>query len=105
MKQWLLGFEERMTNTNEQERDERGYAKRSSKKAGLVGANTLGSLLAWNIEFGVGSGFTDAERQEIWDNRDKYLGRLITFKYQEIIKGTGRPRFPTFKGFRWEGDL
>lgn len=99
----VIGFEERMTNTNEQERDERGYAKRSSKKEGLVGANTLGSLLvSWNgMEFGIGSGFNDAQRKEIWENRGEYLGKLVTFKYQELSK-YGVPRFPVFKWWRLE---
>lgn len=99
----VIGFEERLHNKNEQERDERGYAKRSSKKEGMVGANTLGSLIVkWNgIEFGVGSGFNDIQRKEIWDNKDKYLGNLITFKYQEL-SAKGVPRFPTFKWWRKE---
>lgn len=99
----VIGFEERLHNTNEQERDERGYAKRSSKKEGMVGANTLGSLIVkWkDIEFGVGSGFNDAQRKEIWENKDKYLGKLVTFKFQELSK-YGVPRFPTFKWWRKE---
>jgi len=32
----------------------------------------------------VDQGFHDATRQEVWDNRDKYFGKLITFKYFEI---------------------
>ncbi len=103
----VIGFEEKMTNTNTKETDERGYSKRSSKKDGMIPANTLGSLqVDWNgVVFNIGSGFNDEQRQEIWDNRDTYLGKLVTFKYQEIIAGTGKPRFPIFKNFRWEGDL
>lgn len=99
----VIGFEERLHNTNEQERDERGYAKRSSKKEGMVGADTLGSLIvSWRgVEFGVGSGFNDAQRKEIWENRDKYLGKLVTFRYQEL-SALGVPRFGTFKWFREE---
>lgn len=99
----VIGFEERLHNTNEQERDERGYAKRSSKKEGMVGANTLGSLLVnWNgVKFSIGSGFDDAQRKEIWNNKEKYLGKLVTFKYQELSK-YGVPRFPTFKWWRKE---
>lgn len=102
----VIGFEERLHNTNEQERDERGYAKRSSKKEGMVGANTLGSLIVkWNdIEFGIGSGFNDAQRKDIWDNKDKYLGKLVTFKYQEL-SALGVPRFGTFKWFREEYEV
>lgn len=100
----VIGFEEKMSNTNTKEVDERGYSKRSSKKEGLVPANTLGSLqVDWNgVIFNIGSGFNDEQRQEIWDNRDKYLGKLVTFKYQEIITDTGRPRFPVWKWWRKE---
>jgi len=99
----VIGFEEKMTNTNVKERDERGYAKRSSKKEGMVGANTLGSLIVkWrDIEFGVGSGFNDAQRKEIWENKGQYLGKLVTFKFQEL-SAKGVPRFPTFKWWRKE---
>lgn len=99
----VIGFEEKMSNTNTKEVDERGYAKRSSKKEGLVPANTLGSLqVDWNgVVFNIGSGFTDEQRQEIWDNRDKYLGKLVTFKYQELTS-YGVPRFPVWKWFREE---
>jgi len=101
----VIGFEERLHNTNEQGRDERGYAKRSSKKEGMVGANTLGSLIVkWNdIEFGVGSGFNDAQRKEIWENKEQYLGKLVTFKFQEL-SAKGIPRFPTFLTFRYDLD-
>lgn len=99
----IIGFEEKMTNTNTKEVDERGYTKRSSKKEGLVPANTLGSLqVDWNgVIFNIGSGFNDEQRKEIWDNKDKYLGKLVTFRYQEL-SSYGVPRFPTFKWVREE---
>ncbi len=102
----VIGFEEKMTNTNTKERDERGYAKRSSKKEGMVPADTLGSLqVDWKgVIFNIGSGFTDAQRKEIWDNKDKYLGKWLTFQYQELT-GYGVPRFPTSKGWRHELDM
>ena len=102
----VIGFEEKMTNTNIKETDERGYSKRSSKKEGLIPANTLGSLqVQWNgVVFNIGSGFTDEQRKDIWDNQDKYLGKLVTFKYQEL-SSYGVPRFPTWKTFRNELDM
>jgi DNA ligase-1 len=103
----IIGFEEKMHNENVQEKDEFGLAKRSSCKAGLVGANTLGSVCvrcsSSGVEFGIGSGFDDALRKEIWENKDKYLGKLIKYKYQEM--GKEAPRFPVFLGFRHEDDL
>lgn len=44
---------------------------------------------------------TAADRQEIWDNQSKYLGKLAVIKYQEL-SDTGIPRFPVFKGLHFE---
>ena len=51
----------------------------------------------------VGSGFSDAQRIDIWNNQDKFLGRVITVKYFDEIEdkdGKVHLRFPIFKGFR-----
>lgn len=55
----------------------------------------------------VGSGFSDAQRVEIWRNQEKYLGKTITVKYfEESADAYGNPslRFPIFKGFRAENE-
>jgi len=49
---------------------------------------------------GVGSGWTDEQRNEVWNNKSKYLGRVLEVQYQEKIEKTGSLRFPTVKGFR-----
>lgn len=103
----VVGFEERMHNANEKLKDELGHAKRSSHKANLVPMDTLGALVVkcdkFSKEFKIGTGFDDVTRAEIWKNKDKYLGRLVTFKYQP--HGTkDKPRIPSFKGFRDERD-
>ena len=53
---------------------------------------------------GVGSGFSDELRSEIWDNKKKYLGSIIEVKYKNISKdkNTGMPslQFPVFVRFR-----
>jgi DNA ligase-1 len=65
----ITGFEERMHNENEKEKDNLGHAKRSSKLDGMVATNTLGSLnvtdINTNIQFFIGSGFDDELRKEI----------------------------------------
>lgn len=51
------------------------------------------------------SGFTDAEAQDIWKNKDKYLGRIAEIKYQSITAsdaGTHSLLFPSF--MRWRDD-
>ena len=102
----IVDFVEFWHNTNEQERDELGYAKRSDAKEGKVGADTLGALILdtdWG-EVRVGSGFDFRTRAEIWQNREAYRGRLVRFKYQEPGMQE-KPRFPIFLGFRDERDM
>lgn len=104
----VIGFEERFKNTNEKEKDELGLSKRSSKKDGLVASDTLGALVVKNIKtgqvFNIGSGFDDDLRKEIWTNKEKYLNKIIKYKYQELGM-LDLPRFPVFIGFRSELDL
>ena len=99
----IIGFEEKMHNGNEKTTDERGYSKRSHKQEGMISANTLGALVVkWrDVEFKVGSGYTDKQRKELWENRESLLGKLVTFKYQELSK-YGVPRFPIFKALYYE---
>lgn len=102
----VIGFTERMHNTNEQTRDELGYAERSSSKEGLVPTNTLGSLILkyGDTQFSCGTGFNDALRKEIWDNQDKYLGKLASIRYMSV-GSKDLPRIPSFIGFRDLDDL
>lgn len=109
----ITGYEEQMENTNEAEKDNFGRTKRSSAKAGLVGKGTLGrwNVVAVNgdfkgVEFGLGTakGVTQEMRQAWWDNRDKLVGKIVTFKYQ-AAGSVDAPRIPVFKGFRDKKDM
>jgi len=64
--------------------------------------NTLGKVFidVDGITVGCGSGFSDLQRDEIWNNKEKYLGQLIEIQYQEKIVKTGSLRFPTVKSIR-----
>lgn len=61
----------------------------------------LGSLLVdFNgVEVNVGSGLDDEMREEVWNNKDKYLGKVCTVKSQERTPD-GSLRFPTFVCWR-----
>ena len=104
----VVGFEEKMHNENDLEQNELGHAKRSSKRAGLVPAGVLGALVCRSDDyvetFNVGSGFDDAVKREIWENREKYLGKLAKIKHQPA-GAKDKPRFPTFIGWRNEEDI
>jgi len=104
----VIGFEEQMHNDNAKERDERGYAKRSTKKAGLKGAGTLGALVCeserFTDVFNIGTGFDETTRKHIWTHRAHFRGKLVRFKFQRV--GTiDAPRCPVFQGWRDKRDL
>lgn len=102
----VIGFEEKMHNTNEAKTNELGRTQRSQDQSGMVGADTLGALICtcWGIQFTMGSGFDDAGRAEVWANRDKYIGKLAKFKHFEI-GAKDSFRFPIFQGWRDEDDI
>ena len=103
----IVGFEEQMHNANEATTNALGRTERSSHKANLVPKGTLGALVVEHPKFGrfnIGTGFDDALKAKIWANRQQFLGKIVTFKYQAI--GTkDKPRIPVFKGFRDARDL
>lgn len=95
-------------NNNEKEKDELGYTKRSSAKENMVPAGTLGAfIMQWNgVQFkvGIGKGITAEMKKEMWEKREELVGKLATFKYQELSKD-GIPRFGKFVGIRHEDDI
>jgi DNA ligase-1 len=102
----VIGFVEQMHNANEATTNELGRTQRSSHKENKHGKSTLGALqVRWGeVEFEVGTGFTDYERQLIWDAQDAYIGSVISFNHFPIgVKD--KPRHPSFKGFRDRIDL
>lgn len=99
----INGFVERMHNANEATKDAFGRTERSSHKANMVPMNTLGALqvrdVKSGVEFEVGTGFDDAQRKEIWEHRDYFLGKIIKYKSQKSGE-KDRPRFPVYLGIR-----
>ena len=102
----VIGFEERMHNTNEVTTNELGYKERSSCKENLIPMNTLGSLVLkyGDSEFRCGTGFSDAQRKEIWENKESYLGKLASIRYMSVGQAI-LPRIPSFQGFRDKDDM
>jgi DNA ligase-1 len=99
----IIGFKPRYRNDNPLETDEMGYAKRSSHKANLTPLEMLGAFICKspNFEkpFNLGSGFDHAHAEQWWQNRDKLLGKWLTYKF--IPHGTyEKPRHPIFLNFR-----
>ncbi len=87
----IMGFEELLRNEDTS----------TNKNENMVPADTLGALVMaqGDMTFKIGSGFNTQQRDEIWQNKAHYIGKRVTYKYQELTK-YGKPRFPTFKGVR-----
>lgn len=109
----IVGFEERLTNTNTAELNELGLTKRSSAKAGKVPMGMLGKFVCEDVhglfpgvavKIGTGQGLTDGLRLEIWKNKEAYLGKLIKYKFQKM-GSKDAPRLPIFLGFRHPEDV
>lgn len=69
-------------------------------------ADTLGALKVLQengVECEVGTGFTDAEREYIWSNKESIIGRLCEVQYQELSKKDKRMIFPSFQRWRDSG--
>lgn len=103
----IVDFVEGEHNTNEATVSNTGHTKRSSAKAGKVPNGTLGSVIVRKkngVTFGIGTGFTDAERDHIWANKEKYRGQLAKYKFFEIGSGDV-PVLPVWLGLRDRRDL
>lgn len=104
----VIGVQQFMHNANELETDEHGYAKRSQHAENKVPVNMLGALLVrdctTSIEFSIGTGYTHAQREEMWLNRASLAGKLVKYKSFSIGTVTA-PRFPVFLGFRDTTDI
>lgn len=78
-----------------------GYEEGTGRNKGRLGAfvvNYNGNQVK------VGSGYSDEERINFWNDIDKYIGRVITVKYKEISKdkktGLESLQFPVYCGIR-----
>lgn len=106
----ILSLEEKMHNTNEATEDAFGNTERSSHKENMVPAGTLGKFKVRNLkdgtEFKIGTfkNLTDEMKQDIWNNKDSYVGKIVHFR-EQVHGKKDKPRIPSFYGFRHGDDL
>jgi len=97
----VKGFDELEHNLNPQQINELGLNDRSSHQANMIPGGCLGALVVCKQDgtiFRVGTGFTQAERTEIWRHRDRYMNQLCTIKHMPH-GAKDKPRHPVF--IRW----
>lgn len=107
MEALVIGINQYMQNDNPSETDELGYLKKSSHKANQSPMPWMGSLTVQGlngpfkgVEFNVGSGFSQKDREMIWAKRDEILYNFQAKIQYQLIGSDEKPRIPTFKGFR-----
>ena len=100
-----MGSEPLLRNIASPTRGATGYLERSYKDENLRADNTLGALVVVDeaqfpeVQFRIGSGFGEMERQELWRDSQRNIGRIVKYKY--MPEGTmDKPRHPIFLGFR-----
>jgi len=70
-------------------------------KKGSKNENNLGAIVVnFNgVNVKVGSGFDDEERKEVYNNKGKYMGKIVQVKYQSVTDD-GSLRHPVFVCWR-----
>lgn len=107
----IINAEEFLSNKNELTYDALGYAKRSTMKEGMQPMDMLGALVVTdmktNITFNIGSGFTMADRKELWEahRQGKLVGLIVKYKHFANAGVKDAPRFPVFVCFRSPIDM
>ena len=103
----VLEVIEEQFNGNEAQKDNLGRTKRSSAKAGKVGKGRAGALrvkdLRTGIVFEVGTGMTDADKEEwwVWWNLPESQRPRRIVKYKFFAVGMQeRPRHPVYLSWR-----
>jgi DNA ligase-1 len=107
----VIGFNELMRNGNEAKVNELGHQVRSHHQANKTGGEQLGALVLKVVTgplkgqtFELGTGFTEAQRIQLWVKRHELHDRLVKFRY--FAHGVkDKPRWPSFQGFREGFDL
>jgi len=99
----ILDCKPLLRNHNKAQTDSLGLTKRTSHKDNKVADDLLGKFIVQDTEeqfsqFAVGSGFTEAERIQLWEIRSELKGKKIWVEYQ-AHGSIERPRAPIFKGF------
>ena len=72
--------------------------KKADGRHGTLGALRVRDVRS-GVEFSIGSGFTAAEREDLWNQRRTLKHRVVKYRFFHTAS-KGKPRFPTFLGWR-----
>lgn len=72
-----------------------GFTEGSGKASGMLGALQCESSCG-KVKVDVGSGFTDKQRQEIWNNKEQHIGKVVVIKANDILTKDGSDVYSLF---------
>lgn len=104
----IIGWEPLYRNHNEKVKNALGLSERSTAQAGKVADDLVGALqvrdLLSGVEFRIGSGFTQEDRERMWEDRDSLVGQVVVYKSAQagIVD---LPRHPVWLGMRSREDM
>lgn len=78
-----------------------GMYEGKNKYEGMMGGFVVTQENGASCE--VGTGFSDEDREYMWNNKADVVGRLIEVKFQELTDKDQRMRFPVFMRWRDQG--
>ena len=101
----LLGMQGKFSGFDEEENEIKPSGSGRNK-------GKLGAIIAEGEDNGrffklnIGSGFTDSQRQNFWNNKEKLIGQIVEVRADSVSKSQEGdswslrfPRFKTFRGF------
>lgn len=102
----ILSIQEGKINKNESVRNELGYLEKSSHKANKVGSGRAGSVTVRDRYTGIEFNMTVpsvALQEDVMAHPEKYLNKVVKYKFKSPVKVGGKPRFPIWDSVQWEG--
>lgn len=76
---------------------EQEFNTNGEKTLGALELETKDGVFVGNV----GTGFTDKQKKEIWDNQEKYYDSVVEIQFEGF---DDKLRFPSFKSFRPDGE-
>lgn len=104
----ILEIIEGAVNMNESKKNELGFLKKSSHKENLVPSGRAGSVRVKDVVTGITFNITIGPvklQDDMWQNKDKYLGTIWKYKFKPPVIIGGKPRFPQLEGPRHALDM
>ena len=81
-----------------------GMVEGKGKDSGSMGALQVTLVKDPSVAFRIGTGFTAAQRRDMWAARSRYVGKVVTFGYKGLTS-RGVPRHPAFVRVRANANM